>query len=69
MTERAVLTPAALARGGVQAWLRAADALLRQLARHRARRRLEAMSDHMLKDVGVSRADVEGEMRGRPWRY
>ena len=37
-------------------------------ARSRQRRRLHGLSDHMLKDIGISRADVEHET-GKPfWR-
>jgi uncharacterized protein YjiS (DUF1127 family) len=34
---------------------------------HRERRQLLAMSDHMLHDIGLSRADAEGEGTRRFW--
>lgn len=36
--------------------------------RYRERRMLSALSDHMLKDIGVSRADVDREIRKTFWR-
>jgi uncharacterized protein YjiS (DUF1127 family) len=36
--------------------------------RYRERRMLSALSDHMLKDIGVSRADVEREAGKTFWR-
>lgn len=42
--------------------------LLLWLARYRERRRLEAMSDHLLKDIGISRADAERELMKKFWR-
>ncbi len=47
--------------------LRGIDHLLLWLERARQRRVLEGSSDHMLKDMGLSRADVEAEIRKRPW--
>jgi len=32
-------------------------------ARHRGRVRLSQLDDHMLRDIGVTRADVEDELR------
>jgi uncharacterized protein YjiS (DUF1127 family) len=47
---------------------RAVDLVLTWHERTRQRRRLYALSDQMLHDVGLSRADVEGEA-GKPfWR-
>ena len=43
-------------------------AVLGWLERHRQRRALEQFSDHMLKDMGVSRADVERETSKQFWR-
>lgn len=45
--------------------VRAADAVLSWQERARQRYHLEAMDDRMLKDIGLSRADVEREARGR----
>ena len=50
-----------LARKGV-------EILLAWLERAHQRRQLRTLSDHMLHDIGLSRADVEGEA-GKPfWR-
>ena len=47
------------------------DGLLHRIAVwlevHRERRQLLAMSDHMLHDIGLSRADAEGEGTRRFW--
>jgi uncharacterized protein YjiS (DUF1127 family) len=44
------------------------DELLAWFERARQRRQLGELSDHMLKDIGLSRADVEAES-GKPfWR-
>ena len=47
---------------------RAFDVLLLWRQRHRERRILGALSDHVLKDIGVSRADVDAEVRKNFWR-
>jgi len=44
------------------------DMLLLWLERWRERRQLAALSDHMLKDIGVSRADIDFEARKKFWR-
>jgi uncharacterized protein YjiS (DUF1127 family) len=47
---------------------RAIDLLLTWHERSRERRHLRSLSTHMLRDIGLSRADVEGEA-GKPfWR-
>ena len=38
------------------------------LERARQRRQLQQLSDHMLKDIGLSRADVEAEVTKPFWR-
>ena len=43
------------------------DILLLWLQRWRERRMLAELSDHMLKDIGVSRADIDGETRKKFW--
>jgi uncharacterized protein YjiS (DUF1127 family) len=67
-------TPAAILRlcGGIAAafalWsLRAGDTLLRWQERYRQRRALATLSDHMLKDLGLSRVDAEHEGGKRFW--
>jgi len=45
---------------------RAAGAFARALARSRQRRALSALSDHMLKDAGLTRADLLERTR-TPW--
>lgn len=44
------------------------DALLLWLQRRRERRMLAALSEHMLKDIGVTRAGIEMETRKAFWR-
>jgi uncharacterized protein YjiS (DUF1127 family) len=46
----------------------AMDLLLLWLQRRRERRHLGALSDHMLKDIGVTRADIYAETRKLFWR-
>jgi uncharacterized protein YjiS (DUF1127 family) len=48
-------------------WLHAGDALLLWRQRTRERRALNALSDHMLKDLGLSRSDTERESAKRFW--
>ena len=43
------------------------DVLLLWLQRWRERRMLAELSDHMLKDIGVSRADIDVETRKKFW--
>jgi uncharacterized protein YjiS (DUF1127 family) len=67
--------PAAIRPKGEGAALRWRDIVaqfvelaLAGLERARQRRQLQSLNDHMLKDLGLSRADVEGEA-GKPfWR-
>ena len=47
---------------------KAFDVLLLWLQRRRERRQLGALSDHMLKDLGVTRADIDVETRKMFWR-
>jgi uncharacterized protein YjiS (DUF1127 family) len=46
----------------------AIGALLTWIECYRQRRILYALSDHMLKDIGISRADAEREIGKRFWR-
>ncbi|MEZ5830844.1 MAG: DUF1127 domain-containing protein [Dongiaceae bacterium] len=55
----------AAARRGI---LAAIDTLFVWLARYRQRRALDALGDHMLKDIGVSRADIDREASKRFWQ-
>lgn len=48
--------------------LRIVDLLLTWLRRSQQRRQLGSLSDRMLKDIGVSRADVDYETSRRFWR-
>jgi uncharacterized protein YjiS (DUF1127 family) len=45
-----------------------AELLLTWLERVRQRRQLAQLSDHMLKDIGLARADVEIEVSKPFWR-
>ena len=49
-----------LVRGPIQ---RLADFASQWLERHAERRSLRSLGDHMLKDMGVSRRDIEREFR------
>ena len=43
------------------------DVLLLWLQRCRERHKLAALGDHVLKDIGVTRADIEVEVRKMFW--
>ena len=45
-----------------------ADRLLTWMSRSRERRALAALGDHSRKDIGISAADVEAEVRKPFWR-
>ena len=49
-------------------WSQVAEMLLTWLDRTRHRRQLGQLSPHMLKDIGLSRADVEAEVAKPFWR-
>ncbi|WP_374380527.1 DUF1127 domain-containing protein [Dongia sp.] len=49
-------------------FIRGFDALLSWIERGRQRRHLTGLSSHLLKDIGLSRADIEFEVRKRPWQ-
>jgi uncharacterized protein YjiS (DUF1127 family) len=52
----------------VATWpVRLGDTLLLWLERYRQRRTLSSLSDHMLKDLGVSRSDAGRESGKRFW--
>lgn len=44
------------------------DRMIGAHERWRQRRALLSLDDHLLKDIGVSRADVEREVAKMPWR-
>jgi len=48
--------------------LRFADLIQTWQQRGRERRQLDYLGDHMLKDMGISRADVEREVGKPAWR-
>ncbi len=48
--------------------VRAIDSLAEWRSRARERRQLSALSDAMLKDIGVSRADASAEFEKPFWR-
>jgi uncharacterized protein YjiS (DUF1127 family) len=51
-----------------EGWLgRTYEQLLIWLERSRQRQHLAMLSDHMLKDIGLTRADVEGEVSKPFW--
>ncbi len=54
--------------GLMPALTRAVDAPIDWVARMRDRHQLAAMSDAMLKDIGVSRADAEHEVEKHFWQ-
>ncbi len=43
------------------------DGLRRAWVAHRTRRQLRELDEHMLRDLGLSRADVVREARRAPW--
>jgi uncharacterized protein YjiS (DUF1127 family) len=49
-------------------WSQAVEVLLTWFERIRQRRHLGQLSDHMLKDIGLSRAEVESETAKPFWR-
>lgn len=65
--------PATVRSGGISGSirgkaLRAADAVLTWLQRDRDRRALQALDDRLLRDIGISRSDVEQEVTKPFWR-
>ena len=49
-------------------WTRIAEVVLTWLERARQRRHLAQFSDHMLKDIGLSRSEAEREIAKPFWR-
>jgi uncharacterized protein YjiS (DUF1127 family) len=54
-------------RSGLRALRRAGDFLLTWQERSRQRHELGLLTDHMLRDIGLSRADVLAEATKRFW--
>lgn len=36
-------------------------------ARHQARQHMAKLDDHLLRDIGITRADIDGELRNSRW--
>ncbi|MEQ1520436.1 MAG: DUF1127 domain-containing protein [Aestuariivirga sp.] len=56
VTSAAAAADRHLIRAGIASLARLA---LQALQRHKARKALHALDDHMLKDIGISRSDIE----------
>ena len=56
------------AAGLAVALLRLADLIQAWQQRGRERRQLDYLGDHLLKDMGISRADIEREVSKPAWR-
>ena len=54
-------------RSGVRVLERACDLLLTWQERSQQRQQLEMLNDHMLRDIGLSRADILAEATKRFW--
>ena len=68
-TSYATLAGRAIARpAGIGAGIRIAEMVLTWIERARQRRELGRLSDHMLKDIGLKRGDVEVEVAKPFWR-
>lgn len=64
-----VVWPRLLAEAWPLQWAsRAVDRLWEWRCRHRSRHQLKMMSDHMCKDIGISRADAWREGRKPFWK-
>jgi uncharacterized protein YjiS (DUF1127 family) len=62
------VSPAAPSASTIGVLTRATDALLGWLQRDRDRRALQTLDDRLLRDIGVSRGDVEAEAAKPFWR-
>jgi uncharacterized protein YjiS (DUF1127 family) len=49
-------------------FLRLSEGLFRMMERARERRKLAALDDRLLKDIGLTRSDVEAEISRPFWR-
>lgn len=63
-----VLMPTAADRGVVALIVRLVEVMLVWQERRRQRRQLSRMDDYMLRDIGLSSADVEHEVHKPFWR-
>lgn len=63
---RPLTRPAAVVPGGLL--VQAYEQILNWLDRARQRRELAQLGDHMLKDIGLTRADVDAETSKPFWR-
>jgi len=45
----------------------ALDYLIELDRRHRAERQLRQLDDHLLRDMGLTRGDIDREFRTKPW--
>jgi uncharacterized protein YjiS (DUF1127 family) len=69
LASRRVPSGAALFNNGPLVWISlAVDGLWEWRRRHRSRHQLKVMSDHMCKDIGISRADAWREGRKPFWK-
>jgi len=55
-------------QAGRALWMEIAEVVLTWLERARQRRHLAQFSDHMLKDIGLSRSEAEREIAKPFWR-
>ena len=67
-TSHATLAGMTLAKAPLTSVAATVEAVLDWFERTRQRRQLSELSDHMLKDIGLSRADVEAEAAKPFWR-
>lgn len=76
----AYLSPAPIARGLLGAappvglalrlaWRRFRRAYVQALREETSRRNLRRLDDHMLSDIGLSRAQAQFEATRKPWHY
>jgi uncharacterized protein YjiS (DUF1127 family) len=65
---RSLRPPRVRRRGGLLSWPhRLVELLGEWQERHRQRAQLQRLDDYLLKDIALTRADIEGEARKRFW--